>query len=323
MLYQTLFEHIAGSELQAWLDLMPAQIAAGLDEKRYGDLGKWQAALAQLPEVKPGKNDFNAPAICTGTDQSLSPDQRQQIVSALKRLMPWRKGPYRLHGVDIDTEWRSDWKWHRLADHIQPLEDRRVLDVGCGNGYHGWRMLGGGAELVIGIDPSPLFVMQYRAVRHFTGACPFYVLPIGIDAVPQNLHGFDSVFSMGVLYHRRSPIDHLMQLRSCLRPDGELVLETLVIEGDENQVLLPRNRYAKMRNVWFIPSYHAIVLWLKRCGFSNVQLVDVTRTSVEEQRRTEWMQFESLADYLDPHDPDKTVEGYPSPCRAIFTAIAP
>ena len=321
--YQPLFERIAESELQPWLDRMPTQIAAGLDEKRYGDLGKWRQALAELPPVPTGGNDFNTAAITTGLEQKVDEQQRQQIIAALKKLMPWRKGPYRLHGIDIDTEWRSDWKWQRLADHIQPLAGRRVLDVGCGNGYHGWRMLGAGAELVIGIDPSPLFVMQYQAVKHFTGECPVYVLPVGIDCVPGKLHAFDSVFSMGVLYHRRSPIDHLLQLKGCLRSGGELVLETLVIEGDENQVLLPRGRYAKMRNVWFIPSYRAVMLWLQRCGFGDVKLVDVNKTSVDEQRRTEWMQFESLADFLDPADQQKTVEAYPAPRRAVFTATAP
>ena len=56
---------------------------------------------------------------------------------------------------------------------------------------------------------------------------------------------------MGVLYHRRSPIDHLLELKGCLQTGGELVLETLVIDGGLGEVLVPENRYAKMRNVWF------------------------------------------------------------------------
>ena len=128
---------------------------------------------------------------------------------------------------------------------------------------------------------------------------------------------------MGVFYHRRSPVDHILQLRDCLKPGGELVLETLVIDGDEKQVLVPEDRYGKMRNVWFIPSCDAVMLWMRRCGLKDIALVDVTPTSTNEQRKTEWMQYESLADYLDPDDPQKTVEGYPAPKRAIFTATAP
>ena len=129
-----------------------------------------------------------------------------------------------------------------------------MLDVGCGNGYHCWRMLGAGARAVIGIDPTLLSVMQFQAIQRLTGNANIFVLPLGIEDMPYGLKAFDTVFSMGVLYHRRSPIDHLLELRDSLRPGGELVLETLVIDGKLGDTLVPQQRYAKMRNVWFIPS---------------------------------------------------------------------
>jgi len=195
--------------------------------------------------------------------------------------------------------------------------------VGCGNGYHAWRMRGMGAKLVIGIDPSPLFVMQFEALQHFIDDDRVYVLPLGIEAVPDNLNAFDTVFSMGVFYHRKSPLEHLFQLKQCLKSGGELVFETLVIQGDEHHVLMPEDRYAQMRNVWFLPSSQAMMKWLQRCGFKHVKLIDESFTTVEEQRATEWMQFHSLKDFLDPNDSRKTIEGYQAPLRAIFTAEAP
>jgi tRNA (mo5U34)-methyltransferase len=108
-----------------------------------------------------------------------------------------------------------------------------------------------------------------------------------------------------------------------LQWEGELVLETLVIEGDDRQILMPKHRYAKMRNVWFIPSCDALALWLKRCNFENVRCVDINLTTTQEQRATDWMHFESLADFLDPGDPGKTIEGYPAPRRAVFVATKP
>jgi tRNA (mo5U34)-methyltransferase len=143
---------------------------------------------------------------------------------------------------------------------------------------------------------------------------------LGIEELPPNLQAFDTVFSMGVFYHRRSPFSHLTELRSCLRRGGQLVLETLVIDAGPDQVLVPESRYAKMRNVWFIPSPQTLVSWMKRAGFRDIRLVDVTQTTTDEQRSTAWMQFESLADFLDPHDFSRTVEGYPAPCRATVTA---
>ena len=206
--------------------------------------------------------------------------------------------------------------------HIANLKDRTILDVGCGNGYHCWRMLGEGAKAVIGIDPSQKFLAQFSVIKKYLGQHPVHLLPLGIEDMPSdmNKNGFDSVFSMGVLYHRKSPIEHLLALKHLLAPKGQLVLETLVIDGDENQVLVPSDRYAQMRNVWFLPSAKALELWLSRAGFKNIRTVDINQTSLEEQRPTEWMQFHSLQNFLDPNDINKTIEGLPAPKRATLVA---
>lgn len=303
-----------------WAKILPGQIAQGLSHERYGDLQRWQAILNSLPKLTADHIHLDTAAVSISTTTPISPALQQQIYQHLLQLKPWRKGPYSVHGIEIDTEWRSDLKWNRLQPHIQSLRNKTILDIGCGSGYHGWRMLGAGANLVIGIDPSPLFVMQFQAIKHFAGNYPLYVLPLGIESVPENLRAFDAVFSMGVLYHRRSPLEHLIQCRDCLKPGGELILESLVVEGNAQSVLLPKERYAKMRNVWFIPSSQALVLWLQRCGFVDVKLLDESNTTTAEQRRTDWMQYESLADFLDPDNPALTIEGYPAPRRALLTA---
>jgi len=270
--------------------------------------------------LAPLQRHLDADAVQIGCSDDLTDQAQKQLEQQLMALHPWRKGPYDLFGIQIDTEWRSDWKWARLKNYIAPLQHRLVLDVGCGNGYHCWRMLGAGAKMVVGIDPTLLSVMQFKAVKKLHGAAPVYVLPLGIEDMPYGLKVFDTVFSMGVLYHRRSPIDHLLELRDCLQPGGELVLETLVIDGGLGEVLLPEDRYAKMRNVWFLPSCDTLISWLKRCGFKNIRLLDVSTTTVEEQRSTDWMRFHSLKDFLDPENPQLTCEGLPAPKRAIIVA---
>ena len=52
----------------------------------------------------------------------------------------------------------------------------------------------------------------------------------------------------------------------------------------------------------------------------DVEVVDITPTTVLEQRATEWMRFESLEQALDPVDGSKTIEGLPAPVRAVVTA---
>ena len=315
------YQQIATGPLASWLEVLPAQIAAWQKENLHGLFRNWEKSVEHLPPLQPQQLDLLHSVSAERDD--LSDRQRQGIEKLLRNLMPWRKGPYSLYGTEIDTEWRSDWKWQRVAPHISSLAGRTVLDVGCGSGYHMWRMVGAGAQLVVGIDPMQLFLCQFEAVRKLLGDDRrAHLLPLGIEQLP-TLQAFDTVFSMGVLYHRRSPLDHLLQLKNQLVSGGELVLETLVIEGDERDVLVPGERYAQMRNVYFIPSAPALKSWLEKCGFIDVKIVDYAVTSTDEQRRTSWMTSESLAEFLDPQDASKTVEGYPAPLRAVLVATKP
>jgi tRNA (mo5U34)-methyltransferase len=306
---------LAATALAPHADTLIAASAAALDARRNGNLPRWQEALAALPRLPVDDCDLDCDCVRVGNEDTAS----QGLVESLQAFHPWRKGPFCIHGVHIDAEWRSDWKWRRVANHIAPLAGRRVLDVGCGNGYYALRMLGAGATLVLGVDPTLLYVAQFAALRHFFGVLPAFVLPLGLEALPAT-GAFDTVFSMGVLYHRRDPLDHLVRLRKQLRPGGELVLETLVIAGDDDGALVPEERYAKMRNVWAVPSLSRLARWLGEAGFSSVRCVDDTITTTDEQRATDWMRFESLSDFLDPADPTRTVEGYPAPRRAVFIA---
>jgi tRNA (mo5U34)-methyltransferase len=304
---------------------LPAKIAYGLSEQRWTRLKDWIPIVESLPDF--GKLDFdlNAHDLAIGKNAEISDEDREKLKETLKEFMPWRKGPFSFMGIDVDTEWRSDWKWDRVLPHISPLKYRNVLDVGCGSGYHCWRMAGEGASMVVGVEPSPLSNMQYWVTRHFIGANNVFMLPLTLEEVPANVQGFDTVFSMGVLYHRRSPIDHLYQLKGCMKQGSELVLETLIVDAPEGTdpkgySLVPDDRYAQMRNVWFLPTVETMIQWMERVGFKDIKVVDVNQTSLDEQRSTEWMSYQSLTNFLDPKDRTKTIEGYQAPTRATFIA---
>lgn len=334
-----------------WLALLPQWLSHIKDRSNYAHAPAYQAAVSRLPAVMADNVELDADILTINVN--LTDSERKQTLALLKQLMPWRKGPFQIgsgqldsdsdHNNDhssifIDTEWHSDWKWRRVAPHLSALKGRRILDVGGGSGYHGWRMAGAGAEMVIIIDPSCLFYHQFMAIRHFIGTADTntannntidsneagnyrtHYIPVPLEALPSHSQLFDTVFSMGVLYHRQSPFEHLQQLRGQLVKGGELVLETLVIDGDANSVLVPKDRYAQMNNVYFLPSVVALIGWLEKVGFINVRCVDVAVTSTEEQRKTEWMTYQSLSDFLDPTDASKTIEGYSAPKRATLIA---
>ena len=313
------YQIIAKNKLSKWLEVLPAQLANWQKSNIDNRFNQWLNSIKHLPTIKPYQIDL-LNSVTVETEQPISIGDQQRITQLLKNMMPWRKGPFHLYGINIDTEWRSDWKWERLIPHINNLEGQTVLDVGCNSGYHLWRMVGAGAKLAVGIDPMALYLCQFEAIRKLLGNDQrAHLLPLGIEELPK-LNAFDTVFSMGVLYHRRSPLDHLFQLKDQLVDGGQLVLETLVIDGELHQALMPGERYAQMRNVYFIPSVPTMINWLHKCGFSDVKMVDKSVTSLDEQRKTEWMTSDSLADFLDPNDSSKTIEGYPAPMRAVFIA---
>jgi len=322
--FNKFYQKIATNRLSHWLNILPAQLSDWHSNNLHGEYKHWQKTLDALPQPKNDSPVDLVNSVSVGGDLDvetsvISQGEYKRLDNLLKKFKPWRKGPYHIHGLHIDTEWRSDFKWDRLLPHISELTGKYVLDIGCGSGYHLWRMRGAGAKFVVGIDPTQLFLMQFNAIQHFINDDNVNLLPLGVEQLPQ-LKAFDTVFAMGVLYHRRSPIDFLYQLKAQLVKGGELILETLIVDGDENTVLVPGERYAKMRNVWFLPSALAMCAWLERCGFKDVRMVNTDITALDEQRKTDWIDTESLKDFIDPNDPSKTIEGYPAPQRAIFIA---
>ena len=315
---EVFFEFTKNSNLEQFHPQLRHVLQQHYELKNHGRSIEWDRALESMPQIECADYSFTDDSVCIVKPEHLALDS-MEYKQHLKAFMPWRKGPWNLLGVEIQTEWHSDWKWQRIEPHISPLEGRQVLDIGTGNGYFLFRMLGAGASLALGIDPTRIFLYQFHAAQRLLPANGAYLLPLRSEQLPA-FGCFDTVFCLGVLYHRRSPIDHIQELMSYLRPGGELVLETLVLPGDINTILVPPERYAKMANVWFLPSTEALENMLRKVGLENVRTVDVSQTTTAEQRATEWMTFHSLADFLDPNDPSRSIEGHPAPLRATLVA---
>ena len=304
---------------EAWGSASPPAAASirRLRTSNHGDLPRWLGCLAALPAATPSTVQMGE-AITVGDPRDLTALDRQRLATALRGLLPWRKGPFALFGLDIDAEWRADRKWGRIAPHLE-LGGKRVLDVGCGNGYYGWRMRAAGAESVTGVDPSLLAVLQHAAMAYYAGAAGFagnLVLPLRLQDLPPTTP-FDVVASLGVVYHRRDGAEHVRALARHAHRASVLVLESLVVDGEP---LRPKDRYARMRNVHLIPNVELLRGWLAAAGFRRTEVVAVAATTTAEQRATPWMPFESLAQALAPDDPARTVEGYPAPRRAAIVA---
>ncbi|MCI6298340.1 MAG: tRNA 5-methoxyuridine(34)/uridine 5-oxyacetic acid(34) synthase CmoB [Campylobacter sp.] len=240
-----------------------------------------------------------------------------EIKSIAKALMPWRKGPFRLAELFIDSEWRSFVKFNALLPHFES-SGKRIADVGCNNGYYMFRLNALGARQIVGFDPSELFSSQFAFINHFLKTSIIFER-LGVEDLPayaaQN-GAFELIFCLGVLYHRSDPISALKQLKSALAKNGELILDTLIIDRYDELVLSPAKSYAKMSNAYFIPSLRALEGWAARARFSSFELLFTSDTDLNEQRKTQWIGGQSLNDFLSSDG--LTIEGYPAPKRAYI-----
>ncbi|MFX4232700.1 tRNA 5-methoxyuridine(34)/uridine 5-oxyacetic acid(34) synthase CmoB [Aliarcobacter butzleri] len=253
-----------------------------------------------------------------GNRADLGDEEYEIIVQTAKKLIPWRKGPFKIFDLEIDSEWQSNIKYNLIRPYFN-LKDKVVADIGCNNGYYMFRMLEDKPKRLIGFDPSPLTLHQFEFINHFVKSDIVYEM-LGVEHLEFYNHKFDFIFMLGVLYHRPDPVGTLKSLARGLNSKGEILIDTFMIDGEEEICLTPNKRYSKIPNIYFIPTIPALKNWLERAGFENIEVLATTVTTSEEQRKTPWSFDESLEDFLDPTDSSKTVEGYPAPKRVYVKA---
>ena len=283
----------------------------------WKNIKPYQDAIATLPvysDVKVTLGDSVTVEI-----EAMDEEEAKQIESIARLMLPWRKGPFGINDLFIDSEWQSQIKYNLLEPHFD-LKDKIVGDIGCNNGYYLFRMLRHEPKKLIGFDPSAIYYSQFQFINHFIKSDIVYEL-LGVEHVEFYEHKFDVLFCLGVLYHRSDPVMMLKSLFKGLNKGGELILDTFMIDGDDEMCLTPKDRYSKIPNIYFVPTVPALINWCHRAGFENVEVLETMVTEHNEQRKTEWIDTQSLEDFLDPNDETKTVEGYPAPKRVYIKAM--
>jgi len=275
-----------------------------------------QEAVASLPTLPASLITLDN--IVAVDFETVSKEQERLLLEVAKKLKPWRKGPFRLGEMLIDSEWQSFMKYNLLEPHFD-LKDRVVGDIGCNNAYYLFRMLSHKPKKLVGFDPSAITYSQFQFINHFIQSDIVYEL-LGVEHVEFYEHRFDLLFCLGVLYHRSDPVAMLKSLYRGLNDGGELILDTFMIDGEDEIALTPQDRYSKIPNIYFIPTVNALKNWCYRAGFESIDVLDITKTSSQEQRKTQWIDTQSLEDFLDPTDDTKTIEGYPAPKRVYIKA---
>ncbi|MEF3192513.1 MAG: tRNA 5-methoxyuridine(34)/uridine 5-oxyacetic acid(34) synthase CmoB, partial [Campylobacterales bacterium] len=241
-------------------------------------------AINALPNHRDGFSNGEVPTF-TG---SINDEEAVAILKIAKMLMPWRKGPFKIGDLFIDSEWQSQIKYALLEPHLD-LEGKKVADVGCNNGYYMIRMLAKNPAKIVGFDPSILFSLQFRFLMHYFYDERLTHEMLGFQHLREYGERFDTLLCLGVLYHHPNPLGMLDDLKSALVSGGQLFLDTFYIEGESETALFPKERYAKISNVYFIPTIAALRNWLTRSGFVDIKVLATKPTDTTEQRKTEWI----------------------------------
>lgn len=285
------------------------------------NVDEWMRPTKNLPDVN-SQIDFSKDQVVIGNRDEISEEQFNQIETASKALIPWKKGPFNFFGQEIDSEWRSDLKWNRIKEFLPDLKHKAILDIGCNNGYFMFKMAEHNPKYLLGIDPVVPYYAQFKLLQHFAKVPDMHFHLWGVEHLKHFRNSFDVIFSMGIIYHHRNPIQQLIDIREALIPDGTVILETIGIPGEESIAYFPDDKYAKMGNVWFLPTMNCLINWTKKARFTDIEIISDTPLTNEEQRITKWCpeNYKSLDDFLDPNDKSLTMEGHPAPRRFCIKA---
>lgn len=283
-------------------------------------LKPYREAVEAIEDIATKWFDLSGSVVKIGRLGELSPDQQQRFEATLKTFCPWKKGPFELFGTFIDSEWRSHLKWERITPHIQPLKQRKVADIGCHNGYFMFRMAHQQPDCVIGFEPYAKHFWNFQLMQNLVGQDNLHFELLGVEHIDYYPQFFDTIFCLGILYHHTDPIGLLRKMRQALAPKGEIIIDCQGIPGEKAIALTPRQRYANAKGIWFLPTQSCLETWIIRAGFTKVRCIFAEPLSVEEQRRTPWANINSLQEFLNPQNPQETIEGYPAPWR--YYAIA-
>jgi tRNA (mo5U34)-methyltransferase len=281
---------------------------------------RYRTPFHALSEFKAQHLDFNGDVVSIGRSEEISQTEQQLIRENLQQFMPWRKGPFSVFGIDVDAEWRSERKWRRIVPYLPDLEGKIIADIGCNNGYYMFRMAPHKPKFVLGLEPSVQHYYCFNSLKNMSGIDNLTIDLLGVEHLNLFPDCFDVLFLMGIIYHRPSPIDTLRDILTSLQPGGTLILESQAIPGEEPYALFPDKTYAKVPGTYFVPTGACLYNWLQKAGFVDIELFCSHPMSGLEQRQTEWMEFESFCDFIDPANEHLTVEGYPAPYRVYLKA---
>lgn len=221
------------------------------------------------------------------TDERLNREDAEQI---LRRTEYWHY-PFQLpwaevHASKTNTDDRHQQRRKHffeplLALHDGSLAGKRVLDLGCCQGFWTLEAARAGAKSCLGLDSSSAFIEEARALRTIFAIdnCEFQQAHLEEDLWWVDLEPFDVTLFLGLFYHLADPIS--VTRRAMALTKQTIVIDTVVQNREEPLLLLvPRNlnepsthKSGLSTEIRVQPTTSALVMLLKDGGFNTVTVL--------------------------------------------------
>jgi len=164
-------------------------------------------------------------------------------------------------------------EFHRLELTAETLRGKRVLDIGCNDGYMSLMCASLGAD-VTSIDGVCTDGLKFIR-RHLKPKIRFYAIDMMSPSFYE-LGRFDVILYLGVLYHTIYPFEQILRLASASEPNARIFLESAYrdIPDHENLPTIVFNydgSVAKDVTSPCFPSNTWIEQTLKKVGFSQIR----------------------------------------------------
>ena len=197
--------------------------------------------------------------------------------------LPWRHAP--IGKSDHSETWHTSRRKHFFEPLLRMLggsfAGRRVLDLGCCQGFWSFEAAKAGAASCVGIDSSPAFIREARALRTLNGqtVCSFRTAHLEDEAWWNAVEPVDVCLFLGLFYHLADPLLVLRRAASLTR--DVIVVDTEVAAGDEPALMI-RSRDPKepstmgsrlSTRVRIVPTVSALTTLVSDCGFTAFQVM--------------------------------------------------
>jgi len=200
-----------------------------------------------------------------------SEQEIKQRVNELGREQTWHHKielPYGMVTTNKEqvTQGKNTIKWSRVKEYIDiiNLKGKRVLDVGCGEGFFSLKLATMGAMEVVAVDADELRIKKAKYVAEIleTSNIDYKVANI-FDIQMKNSGHFDFALCMGFLHRIPYPYEAIQKLR-----EGNFDSPIMKYCGGKSK---DSNQYS---GLYWLPSTQCVLDILKDLGFRHNLVID-------------------------------------------------